>query len=118
MKTTKPATARGSNQAPKKGPNPNKPRRYKKKGKTKKVNQNCCQGTIKTGPMKEEEKPKSPNNKEEEGRGAQRSAPPKMLSGFMSSCQDAPALVALGPFEKGSQPTEKGKEDLPMDTIQ
>ena len=42
MKTTKPATARGSDQAPKKGPNPNKPRRYKKRKKKKKVNQNCC----------------------------------------------------------------------------
>ena len=60
MKTTEPATARWSNQAPKKGPNPNKPRRYKKKGKTKKVSQNCCIGTTRIGPMEKEEKPKSP----------------------------------------------------------
>ena len=110
MKTTEQATARWSNQAPRKGPNPNKPRRYKKKGKTEKVSQNCCIGTTRIGPMGKEEKPKSPKNKEEEGRGAQRNAPPMMLSGLRSSCQDATALEALEPFEKGSQPPNRRKE--------
>ena len=36
-----------------------------------------------------------------------------MLSGFMSPGQEAPALEALGPFGKGSQPTKKGNKNSP-----
>ena len=68
-KTTKPATARGSIQAPNKGPNPNRPKRHRRKGKKKKVNQNCCQGAIRTTPLEDEEKPKNLKNKEEERKG-------------------------------------------------
>ena len=63
-KTTKPATARGSDQSQKKGPNPNKPRICKKRGKKKKSNQNCCQGAIRTRPSENEEKPKSPKRRQ------------------------------------------------------
>ena len=89
MKTTEPATARWSNQAPKKGPNPNKPRRYKKKGKTKKVSQNCCIGTTRIVPMEKEEKPKSPKNKEEEGRGAQRNYDVVRLKVLLPGCHSS-----------------------------
>ena len=113
MKTTKPATARGSDQAPKKGPNPNKPKRYKKRGKKKKENQNCCQGAIRTRPSESEEKPKSPKDKEEDKESAQANAPTRMLSGFTILVKDVTAPRDQRKFVKGSQPTKKGKEDLP-----
>ena len=113
MKTNKTSTARWSDQTQGKGPNPNKPRRYRKRKNKGKENPNCYQGTIRTGPLDREKKPKSLRNKAQEGDNAQRSAPPKMLSGFMSPGQEAPALEALGPFGKGSQPTKKGNKDSP-----
>ena len=67
MKTAEQATARWSNQAPRKGPNPNKPRRYKKKGKTKRVSQNCCQGTIKTRPIEKRRSQKAQKTKKKKG---------------------------------------------------
>ena len=113
MKTTKPATARGSDEQQKKGPNTNKPRRYKKRGKKKKFNQKGSQGAKRTRPSENEEKPKSPKDKEEDKESAQANAPTRMLSGFTILVKDVTAPRDQRKFVKGSQPTRKGKEDLP-----